>query len=217
VATLLAVPQAEGLFAQAISDSPANGMVRSAEAAAQFATQFATLLAPSASDGAAALMSAGGLCPTRRRLRVHQRGVADRRGTRRPRADVHVPLHLRTPNTALIGSGRHARDRDAGGLRHLPHQVGLDRSSALRVSDNVQSRWRAFAYTGAPVTAGRPTPLTGWRSSCSTGRPASSTTPTRTAHKRGKASRRLPDSHGMIVKKARECMRNFGGCDCVIA
>ena len=41
VATLLAVPDAKGLFAQAISESPASGMVRSPEAAATFAEHFA--------------------------------------------------------------------------------------------------------------------------------------------------------------------------------
>jgi para-nitrobenzyl esterase len=44
VATLLAVPQAKGLFAQAISESPASGMVRSPDAAAKLATHFAGLL-----------------------------------------------------------------------------------------------------------------------------------------------------------------------------
>ncbi len=58
VATLLAVPQAEGLFAQAIAESPATGMVRSAEAAEKFAGHFAGLLGASAKDGAAALMAA---------------------------------------------------------------------------------------------------------------------------------------------------------------
>ncbi|MBS1693516.1 MAG: carboxylesterase/lipase family protein [Actinobacteria bacterium] len=53
VATLLAVPQAKGLFAQAISESPASGMVRSAEAAEDFAEHFVGLL-----GGAAALWSA---------------------------------------------------------------------------------------------------------------------------------------------------------------
>ena len=44
VAALLAAPAAEGLFAQAISESPASGMVRSRETAAQFAGRFAALL-----------------------------------------------------------------------------------------------------------------------------------------------------------------------------
>ncbi|MGB5110757.1 MAG: carboxylesterase/lipase family protein [Mycobacterium sp.] len=58
VATLMAVPVAKGLFAQAISESPASGMVRTAEAASIFAERFAGLLGVSASDGAAAVMSA---------------------------------------------------------------------------------------------------------------------------------------------------------------
>ena len=51
VATLLAVPAAEGLFSQVISESPAAGMARSTEQAAQFAQRFAALIG---SDGAGA-------------------------------------------------------------------------------------------------------------------------------------------------------------------
>jgi len=58
VATLMAVPAAKGLFAQAISESPASGMVRSPEAADTFAEHFAGLLGASKGDGAAALMAA---------------------------------------------------------------------------------------------------------------------------------------------------------------
>jgi para-nitrobenzyl esterase len=56
VATLLAVPQANGLFAQAISESPASGMVRSSEVAAEFATRFAGLLGVRNKDAAQVLM-----------------------------------------------------------------------------------------------------------------------------------------------------------------
>ena len=52
VATLLAVPDAKGLFAQAISESPASGMVRSPDMAAEFADHFADLLGRARSDGA---------------------------------------------------------------------------------------------------------------------------------------------------------------------
>jgi para-nitrobenzyl esterase len=58
VAMLLAVPQAKGLFHQAISESPASGMVRSGDAAAAFAGRFAELLGADVDSGAAALMSA---------------------------------------------------------------------------------------------------------------------------------------------------------------
>ncbi|OBI53974.1 carboxylesterase [Mycobacterium kyorinense] len=58
VATMLAVPAAEGLFAQAISESPASGMVRSSEMAADFATRFAALLGMRKHDAAHALMQA---------------------------------------------------------------------------------------------------------------------------------------------------------------
>ena len=58
VATLLAVPAAKGLFAQAISESPATGMVRSPDIAAEYATKFAALLGARKEDGAHAVMAA---------------------------------------------------------------------------------------------------------------------------------------------------------------
>lgn len=58
VATMMAVPQAKGLFAQAISESPASGMVRSSEMAADFAARFAALLGVRRQDAAHALMQA---------------------------------------------------------------------------------------------------------------------------------------------------------------
>ena len=58
VATLLAVPAAKGLFAQAISESPAAGMVRTPEVAAQYASRFAKLLGAGKDDGADAVMAA---------------------------------------------------------------------------------------------------------------------------------------------------------------
>src|ERR1700757_2599564 len=57
-ATLLAVPAAEGLFAQAISESPASGLVRSKGVGAEFATRFANLLGVRNQDAAAALLQA---------------------------------------------------------------------------------------------------------------------------------------------------------------
>jgi para-nitrobenzyl esterase len=58
VATLLAVPAAKGLFAQAISESPAAGMIRSADVAAEYATRFAALLGAREDDGPHAVMAA---------------------------------------------------------------------------------------------------------------------------------------------------------------
>lgn len=58
VATLLAVPAAKDLFTQAISESPAAGMVRTPEVAQQYATRFAALLGAEEADGAAAVMAA---------------------------------------------------------------------------------------------------------------------------------------------------------------
>ena len=69
-ATLLAVPAAEGLFTRAISESPASGLVRSKEVAAQFANRFANLLGARKQDAANALMqaSAAQLVDTQHRL-----------------------------------------------------------------------------------------------------------------------------------------------------
>ena len=58
VMMLLAVPAAEGLFAQAISESPAAGMVRSTEVAATFADRYAALIGARRADAANALMTA---------------------------------------------------------------------------------------------------------------------------------------------------------------
>jgi para-nitrobenzyl esterase len=56
VATLLAVPAARGLFAGAISESPASGMVVAPEAAPRFAAQFAEILGVDPRNAAAGLM-----------------------------------------------------------------------------------------------------------------------------------------------------------------
>jgi para-nitrobenzyl esterase len=58
VAVLLAAPDAEGLFAQAISESPASGMTRSTEVAAEFAARFAAILGAPKTDATDALMKA---------------------------------------------------------------------------------------------------------------------------------------------------------------
>lgn len=58
VAALLAVPAAGGLFARAIAESPASGMVRSPQVATEFATRFADLLGVRRSDAAETLMNA---------------------------------------------------------------------------------------------------------------------------------------------------------------
>jgi para-nitrobenzyl esterase len=56
VVALLAAPDAEGLFHQAISESPASGMTRSSDIAAEFAGRFATLLGVRRQDAAPALL-----------------------------------------------------------------------------------------------------------------------------------------------------------------
>ncbi|GAA1669647.1 carboxylic ester hydrolase [Mycolicibacterium murale] len=58
VTSLLAVPAAEGLFSQVISESPAAGMSSSAEQAAEFANRFAALLGIEASEAARVLRTA---------------------------------------------------------------------------------------------------------------------------------------------------------------
>ncbi len=69
-ATLLAVPAAAGLFHRAISESPAAGMTRPTEVAAEFATRFAELLGARSKDAANAVMraSAAQLVETQHRL-----------------------------------------------------------------------------------------------------------------------------------------------------
>jgi para-nitrobenzyl esterase len=54
--TLLTVPAAEGLFARAIAESPASGLVRSAEISAEIAKRFASLLDVGTEDAAEALL-----------------------------------------------------------------------------------------------------------------------------------------------------------------
>jgi para-nitrobenzyl esterase len=58
VSSLLAVPDAEGLFAQVISESPASGMTRSSEVAAAFAARYAALLGARNKDAAHTLLKA---------------------------------------------------------------------------------------------------------------------------------------------------------------
>ena len=58
VATLLAVPAAKGLFAHAISESPASGMVGTPEVRAEYAEQFAALLDVDGNDAAQVVMAA---------------------------------------------------------------------------------------------------------------------------------------------------------------
>ena len=57
VATLMAVPEAKGLFQQVISESPASGMAGPPDVAAAFAADFVRALGVAPEEGAAALMS----------------------------------------------------------------------------------------------------------------------------------------------------------------
>ncbi|OBI57005.1 carboxylesterase/lipase family protein [Mycobacterium sp. E787] len=79
-ATLLAVPAAEGLFAQAISESPASGMVRSRETAAEFATRFARLIGARRDDAASVLMRASAAQFVETQHRLIDQGMENRLG-----------------------------------------------------------------------------------------------------------------------------------------
>ncbi|MDT5349492.1 MAG: para-nitrobenzyl esterase, partial [Mycobacterium sp.] len=79
-ATLLAVPAAEGLFARAISESPASGLVRSKEVAAQFATRFANLLGARKQDASNAVMQASAAQLVETQHRLIDQGMQQRLG-----------------------------------------------------------------------------------------------------------------------------------------
>jgi para-nitrobenzyl esterase len=79
-ATLLAVPAAEGLFAGAISESPASGLVRSKDVAAEFANRFANLLGAHKQDAASALMQASPAQLVEAQHRLIDEGMQNRLG-----------------------------------------------------------------------------------------------------------------------------------------
>jgi para-nitrobenzyl esterase len=80
VVALLAAPEAKGLFAQAISESPASGMVRSSEVAAEFAGRFATLLGVRKQDAAHAMRKASAAELVLAQNRLIDHGVRDMLG-----------------------------------------------------------------------------------------------------------------------------------------
>ena len=80
VVSLLAAPEAEGLFAQAISESPASGMTRSSEVAAEFAGRFATLLGTRKQDAGHALRAASPAELVDAQNRLIEDGVRDMLG-----------------------------------------------------------------------------------------------------------------------------------------
>ncbi|QUR67885.1 carboxylesterase/lipase family protein [Mycobacterium spongiae] len=79
-ATLLAVPAAEGLFTGAIAESPAAGMVRPQEVAAEFASRFAQLLGARPRDAAHALMHASPAQLVQAQHRLIDQGMQSRLG-----------------------------------------------------------------------------------------------------------------------------------------
>ncbi len=80
VVSLLAAPEAEGLFAQAISESPASGMTRSSEVAAEFAGRFTTLLGARKQDAGHALRAASPAELVDAQNRLIEDGVRDMLG-----------------------------------------------------------------------------------------------------------------------------------------
>jgi para-nitrobenzyl esterase len=80
VATLLAVPEAKGLFAQAISESPASGMAGPPDVAAAFAADLVDVLGVAPQDGAAAVMAARPAELVDGLNRVMRRGMKKMRG-----------------------------------------------------------------------------------------------------------------------------------------
>ncbi|MGH3532034.1 MAG: carboxylesterase/lipase family protein, partial [Mycobacterium sp.] len=80
VATMMGVPAAKGLFAQAISESPATGLVRSREVATEFAARFAALLGVRKQDAAHALMQASPADLVAAQNRLIDEGVRDMLG-----------------------------------------------------------------------------------------------------------------------------------------
>jgi para-nitrobenzyl esterase len=79
-ATLLAVPAAEGLFARAIAESPASGLVRSKEIAEEFAGRFADLFDARTEDGANAVMQASTAQLMKAQKRLIEQGMQERLG-----------------------------------------------------------------------------------------------------------------------------------------
>ena len=79
-ASLLAVPAADGLFARVISESPASGLVRPKEIAAEFATRFAELLGARTPDAADALMGASAARLVQTQHRLIDQGMENRLG-----------------------------------------------------------------------------------------------------------------------------------------
>ncbi|HEY3995827.1 MAG TPA: carboxylesterase/lipase family protein [Mycobacterium sp.] len=78
--TLLAVPAAKGLFARAIAESPASGLVRSKDVAAEFANRFADLLGARRQDAANALMQVPAAQLVQTQHRLIDQGMQDRLG-----------------------------------------------------------------------------------------------------------------------------------------
>jgi para-nitrobenzyl esterase len=163
VATLLAVPEAKGLFAQAISESPASGMVRSPEAAATFAEHFAGLLGASKDDGAAALMSERPATLNRALAALIARGMDDLPGAFPAGPAYGTEFLPADPVTAMREGTAHrvplivGNNADEGRLftRFMQLLPTTERTIELLLADtDAESRERiTSAYPGYPNAA----------------------------------------------------------------
>lgn len=138
-ATLLAVPAAKGLFARAISESPAAGMVRSREVAAEFAARFANLIGARTQDAANALMQASPAQLVEAQHHLIRQGMRKRLGARRPgRHRRGVAAHPFA--STRLDRPRAGVDRPGGRTDRLRHSAGRGRIAAEDVCPTARHR-----------------------------------------------------------------------------
>ncbi len=154
-ATLLAVPAAKGLFARAISESPAAGMVRSREVAAEFAARFANLIGARTQDAANALMQASPAQLVEAQHHLIRQGMRKRLGAF-PIGPVFGDDYLPMDPVEAMRSGRVPGDHFSGTPDYSsswpPHCVsgtpGADFHPSLDTSA-IEAVFYKGAYTGA--------------------------------------------------------------------
>ena len=163
-ATLLAVPAAEGLFARAISESPASGLVRSREISAQFATRFANLLGAQPGDAANALMQASWGQLVEAQHRLIDQGMENRLGAFPigpvigddclPEDPVEAMQHGRAHRVPLIvGTNAEEGRLFTRFLRMLPTNESMIEELLADAEPAARERITA-AYPGLPVVLG---------------------------------------------------------------
>jgi para-nitrobenzyl esterase len=160
VATLLAVPEAKGLFAQAISESPASGMSGSPQVAAAFANDLARVLGVAQQDAAAAVMAARPAELVDALEKVMRRGMKEMRGAFvvGPTFDTeylpHDPLQAMRDGTAhrvplIVGTNADEGRLFTRFLQLLPTSEPM--IDALLADTDVEMRNRITqAYPGYP-------------------------------------------------------------------